>query len=171
MDLARRQISDWKVSKIFAWFLILTLTVLCINYMDLIFAKVRDIKRKIDIKQLQTALAIYQNKFNELPESIDYDFGAWDSSLEPQKHSAKEFLNILLQEKIVDKKIKDPLNYEDYYYLYQQFPAGSYGCEKPFAILQIKNFELSTKDHGNGSCPKKNFMTNAPNGYTLQIFE
>ncbi len=167
MDLTRRQISDNKAGKIFAWFLVLILTIICINYIDGIFSKVRDIKRKIDIKQLETALHVYQNKFNTLPESTDYDFDGWDSSLEPHEHSTEEFINILRQEKIIDKKNKDPLNQGNYYYLYQKFPAGSYGCERPFAILQIKNFELNVKDHGSGSCPEKNFTETASNGYTL----
>ena len=170
MDLANQQISAFRLSRIFAWLLVLTLIGLTAGYLGLIQGKVRDIKRRIDMRQLRTALAIYQDKFDLLPASDDNDVGGWDNSLEPSEHT-KEFLNILKKKKIVEQDIIDPLNNDSYYYRYKKFPAGAYGCAKPFIILQINNFEVYTKDHGAGACPERNFAAEISNGYTIQIFE
>lgn len=150
--------------------LVLVLIGLTISYLDLIQGKVRDIKRRADFRQLQTALAIYQDKFNALPVVFDNDPDGWDNSLESIEY-AKEFLSVLKQKQIINQEITDPLNAGSYYYRYKKFPAGAYGCDKPFIVLQINNFEVYTKDHGAGSCPKRDFVSEAPNGYTVQIFE
>lgn len=171
MDFANQQISNLKLSRIFAWLLAITFISLTMGYLGLIQGKIRDIKRRADFRQLQTALAVYQDKFGSLPKTTDGDVDGWDNSLEPSVKHAKDFLNILKDKKIIDQDISDPLNFDNYYYRYKKFPAGAYGCDKTFAILQINNFEVYTKDHGFGSCPQRNFADELPNGYTMQIFE
>ena len=52
-----------------------------------------------------------------------------------------------------------------------RFEKGEYGCERPFAIFQVVNFETLVADNGEGACPERNFVLEAPNGYTIQWFE
>ena len=60
---------------------------------------------------------------------------------------------------------------QEYFYRYKKFDAGSFDCRRGFYILQVMNFEGQTDDHGWGSCPGRNFVDEAPNGYTIQVFD
>ena len=132
--------------------------------------KVKDTKRRADVKQVQTALAVYNQKFNQFPEVGDDDFRGWDTTYEPLGQPY-EFLNILQENKIIDRVPRDPVNSDIYFYRYKKFPSGSFGCNRGFYILQVMNFEGQTEDHGWGSCPGRNFVDEAPNGYTIQVFD
>ena len=136
---------------------------------DVIQAKIKDSKRKTDLNQIKKALIVYQLQHNKFPKVQEDDVNGWDLSY--YNGQTSKFLNILLKEKIIDKILKDPVNSGEYYYRYKKFPAGSFGCEKSFYILQAINFEYNNKDHGYGECPERNFVEEIPNGYTIQMFE
>lgn len=160
----------FRLQSVFSLSLILFLVVLTTISLDFIRNRVKDTKRLADVKQIQTALALFQSQFDVFPEVTDNDFNGWDTTIEPLGQP-QEFLNILEQEKNIDRMPRDPVNSNIYYYRYQKFSANSFGCQKPFYILQIMNFEGEIKDHGFGSCPERNFADEAPNGYTVQVFE
>ena len=146
------------------------LITLSIISFDTIRSKIKDIKRKADIKQLQTALSVYQSIFNRFPEVTDPDFSGWDTTYEPL-NSEFNFINTLAKADLIDQMPKDPVNSARYYYRYKKFPENSFGCKKAFYILQIMNFENKIDDQGWGGCPERNFINEAPNGFTVQIFE
>ena len=170
MGIIEQKLSGLKLQRIFNLTIILFLIVLSVISLDFIRDKVKDTKRKADIKQIQTALAIYQSKFDVFPNVEDKDFRGWDATFEPLGQP-QEFLNILEQEKIIDQIPRDPVNSDIYYYRYQKFPPNSFGCKNSFYILQIMNFEGDVKNHGFGSCSERDFVNEAPNGYTIQVFE
>lgn len=170
MSSIQQQIARSRLQKIFNLSLVLFLAVLSLMSLDLIRNKVRDIKRKADLKQIQTALELYRAKTGYFPLVADKDFQGWDTSYEPPGQEF-EFLSVLEKEKTIDRAVKDPINSYIYYYRYKKFPAGSFGCKDAFYVLQIMNFESNIKDHGWGKCPKRNFVDEAPNGYTVQVFE
>ncbi len=170
MKFVQQKTANLKMQRVFNLSLILFLIILSFIYFDFIRSKIRDVKRKADIRQLQTALSIYQSNFNEFPNVNDFDFQDWDTTFEPLNQEFS-FINILEKENIIDQPVKDPINSARFYYRYKKFPANSFGCEQPFYILQIMNFENEIKDHGWGKCPERNFINEAPNGFTIQIFE
>lgn len=146
MALVQQKIANFKIQRIFNLTLVLFLITLSVIYFDTIRAKIKDTKRKVDIRQLQTALNIYQSIFNSFPEVTDSDFDGWDTTYEP-------------------------MNSARYYYRYKKFPRNSFGCKNAFYILQIMNFENNVDNHGWGECPERNFANEAPNGFTVQVFE
>jgi len=134
---------------------------------NLIIAKSRDVKRRVDIKVLAKALDLYYDKYGYYPASDD-DHRGWDLTYE---EGEIRFLDILRQEGFIDKIVADPINNVTFLYRYQKYPAGSFGCDQSFYILQILNFELSTNDTGRGICPEMDWGKDAPNGYTIQAFD
>ncbi len=170
MALLEQKLTSSRLQRVFTLTLVLFLMVLTLSSLDFIRERVKDTKRLADIKQLQTALALYQSQFNALPEVEDNDFNGWDTTIEPLGQP-QEFLNILSEKKIIDRIPRDPVNSQTYFYRYQKFPANSFGCDRPFYILQIINFEGNVHEHGFGACPQRNFADEAPNGYTVQVFE
>ncbi len=170
MGYVEQKISSLKLQRIFNLTLVLFLIVLVVVSLDVVRTKVKDTKRRADIKQLQTALEMYQARFNKYPDVRDKDIAEWDSSFEPAGQP-QQFLSLLEAKKVVDRVPRDPVNNKIYFYRYSKYPAGSYGCSKPFYILQIMNFEGVTDNHGSGQCPERNFAAEAPNGYTVQVFQ
>ena len=145
------------------------LIVLFLSVFDMIKSKARDVKRRSDIKVLIKALDLYHDKYNKYPDSIN-DWQGWDLSIS-HNGGKVEFVNKLEEDGLVDREIKDPINDVAYHYRYSKFQAGDYGCENSFYILQIANFELSTKNNGRGECPELDWAKSAPNGYTVQSFD
>ena len=161
--------SSAKMQKLVAVVFIGCLLVLFLSAFDTIKAKARDVKRRADIKILVKALDLYHDKYGQYPKSVD-DWRGWDLSLAYGRGQA-EFLGILNKERLIDKAMKDPINDTAYYYRYEKFKAGDYGCASPFYILQVINFELPTKNNGQGACPELDWAALAPNGYTVQGFD
>ena len=170
MAIAQKKSSGFRIQKIFNITVVLFLITLSITSFDIIRAKIKDVKRKADIKQLQTALDLYQSIFNTFPEVTDSDFHGWDTTYEPS-NSEFSFIDSLAKANLIDQMSKDPVNSARYYYRYKKFPRNSFGCKNPFYILQIMNFENKIKERGWGECPERNFVNEAPNGFTIQIFE
>lgn len=143
--------------------------VLFLSGFDIIKAKARDIKRRADVAVLTKALSLYHDKYDKYPDSIN-DWQGWDLSIGYNGGQAG-FINKLAADGLVDREIKDPINDPAYYYRYQKFQAGGYGCPNSFYILQVASFELLTKNNGRGECPELNWAKMAPNGYTAQDFD
>jgi len=158
-----------RLQKLVAIIFIGCLMVLFLSGFDTIKAKVRDVKRRADIKILIRALDLYHDKYGKYPDSIN-DWQGWDLSISYNGNKA-EFINKLIEENLIDREVKDPVNDTAYHYRYAKFQAGDYGCKNSFYILQIANFELSTEDNGRGECPELDWAKLAPNGYTLQGFD
>lgn len=155
-----------RLQKLVAVVFIGCLMVLFLSGFDTIKAKARDVKRRADIKVLTKALDLYHDKYGKYPDSID-DWQGWDLSIS-YNGGRTEFISKLKEQNLVDREIKDPINDVAYHYRYQKFPAGAYGCQNSFYILQIVNFELPTENNGRGECPGLNWGALAPNGYTVQ---
>lgn len=158
-----------RMQKLVAIVFVSCVIVLFLSGFDVIKLKVRDVKRRADIKILTEALDLYHDKHAKYPDSIN-DWQGWDLSIGYNGGQA-EFINKFREENFIDREIKDPINDASYHYRYQKFKAGDYGCKNSFYILQIANFELSTGNNGQGECPELNWAVSAPNGYTAQGFD
>jgi len=145
------------------------LVIVFLSGFDMIKAKVRDVKRRADINLLVQALDLYHDQYGQYPDSVD-DWRGWDLSIGYGGKQA-EFLSVLNKAGLIDQAVKDPINDAAYYYRYEKFPAGDYGCQNSFYILQVTNFELPTQDNGRGACPEFNWAELTPNGYTVQNFD
>ena len=170
MKSTDKNLSSLKLNKILLLIFVVFLIILLVASFNIIIRKARDTKRMVDVKQIQTALAVYQSEHGFFPESQNEDSLGWDVSFGKNKKEY-DFLNILKEDDIIESVIKDPINSDMNFYRYQKFPAGSYGCRKSFYILQIMNFEQSREYSGYGVCPERDFVQEALNGYTLQVFE
>ena len=148
-------------------FLIASWVIILGTYISKEIKDVRDLKRTADISTIRSGVNIHIMDFRELPDNISLDL--WDYGYELKKESKFVFYN-LFERGVFKSSIADPINNKKYHYRYHKFKAGEYGCKKEFAIFQIFSFERSASDHGTGSCPDKNFVDDAPNGYTMQWF-
>jgi len=171
MGLAEQnRLATFRLQKVFTISIVLFLGVLSFISFDYIRSKVRDQKRKADIRQVVQGLQLYYEKHGVYPEVEDEDFSGFDSSFEPAGNIAS-FLDILYEEEIMDFVPVDPRNSDIYNYRYIKYPSGSYGCQNSFFLLQVTNFEQKEDDKGAGSCPEADFVSWAENGYTIQMFE
>ena len=141
--------------------------VLFLTGFDTIKSKARDIKRRADIKNLVKALDLYHDKYGKYPDSKN-EWQGWDLSI-GYNGGQPDFLSELRAEKLIDREAADPVNEVAYHYRYQKLQPGDYGCAIAYYILQVINFELSTKDNGRGECPELNWAELAPNGYTILV--
>ncbi len=155
-----------KLRKSFAIIITGCIAVIFFVGFDNIRAKVRDVKRKADLKEIAKALDIYYDRYNEYPDTIDDDWNGWDATYEP-KGGLYEFIPQLIEEEILIDIPRDPYNDENYFYRYKKFSYGSHKCLNEYYILQIVNFETLQEDHGKGNCPDFDFVTELPNGYTI----
>ncbi len=135
---------------------------------DVFTEKAQDLRRKADMDALAKALDMYYLKHGAYPDSDD-DWRGWDLSYASGKKS--DFLKILVDEGFLKKEARDPVNDATYYYRYQRFKAGSFGCDKAFYVLQLSSFRLAAESTGRGECPQIRWTDLAPNGYTIQAFE
>lgn len=138
-------------------------------YINNFQAKARDVKRKADLANIIKALDLYHEKYGVYPESADERNG-WDMS-NPLSGKGPGVLTILAREELISRVINDPVNNENYQYLYKKFPAESYGCRKPFYIFQILNFETEMPSRGSGRCKEFDWTKLAPYGFTTQGFD
>ena len=159
-------ITPYKVQKLVALVFIGCAIILFLAGFDTIKAKVRDVKRRADVKILIKALDLYHDKYGKYPDSVD-EWRGWDLSFGYNGGKAN-FIEQLGRERLIDRAVKDPINDAAHHYRYQKFRAGDLGCQNSFYILQAVNFELSTGNNGAGSCPEFNWGELAPNGYTAQ---
>ncbi|MFA6306221.1 MAG: hypothetical protein WCV70_00370 [Patescibacteria group bacterium] len=161
-------VTRYRMQKLVAVVFIGCLLAIFLSGFDVIKSKVRDIKRRADIKILIKALDLYHDKYGQYPDSAD-DWQGWDISISYNK-GEEDFLSILRKEGLIDRPVRDPINNDLYYYRYQNFSAGEFGCQNSFYILQASNFELPTNNNGAGQCLEFNWAQLMPNGYTAQNF-
>ncbi len=159
-----------KLQKSFAIVIVACVFILFFAGFDDIQAKSRDAKRISDAKDINRALELYFDRYAKYPDTVDSDYGGWDTTVEPEGH-VEEFIPQLVSEGILSGHPRDSKNTTTYYYRYQKFPRGSFGCTRPFVIFQVFNFETIQDVHGSGACPNRNFADEAPNGFTIQKFE
>lgn len=159
-----------KLQKSFAIVIVACVAIIFFAGFDDIQAKARDTKRRADIKEIGRALELYFDRHGMYPQVMDSDFGGWDTTVEPDGQPLA-FINALTDEGILSSIPQDPVNNKIYYYRYQRFEAGAFGCTRPFVVVQIFNYETGQDTHGSGSCPDRNFVDEAPNGFTIQKFE
>ncbi len=167
--MPKEELGSRKLNQIFFLVIIICLTAVFISSFETIFAKARDVKRRADIKTLVKALDLYYDKYGFYPESTD-DWRGWDLTCD-YKNFGSGFLEVLEKEGFINKEISDPINDSTHYYRYQKYPAGSFGCAKPFYILQVINFELLMDKNGQGICEEMDWLETAPNGFTIQVFD
>ena len=127
------------------------------------WTEIRDVRRQADAQSIIKALDIYEIYFNKYPATGDNDGDGWDNSNDVQEQN---FLQPLVEIGLLPDLVFDPKNDTIYYYRYQHFPAGTYGCQKAFAVFQINAFENQNQDHGQGQCPQMNFVSLSPDGFT-----
>jgi general secretion pathway protein G len=132
--------------------------------------KARDARRLADLRQIQTALALYYDDNNTYPVS-DYDgCGGWDVG------------NIdyeLLTNKInayMSNAPRDPIAMGNCSgYRYYRYSAGSYGCDiskGKYYVLGVTNLETSSRPHPDSpgwSCPSRNWQNEFD--YVVGMFE
>ena len=169
MSRINEHLNSLNLQRVITIVVILFLMIFITLSFDIIQAKVKDSKRKADLGQIRSALAMYQLKHGEFPEVENPDVCGWDLSYKEEKNDT--FLNVLIAEGFVDQELKDPVNSSRYHYRYQKFPANSFGCKDPFYVLQAVSFENKNKDIGYGKCLEKDFTEEVSNGYTIQVFE
>jgi len=168
--LRQRLNSSSKLRKSFALIIVACVMIIFFVGMDDIRAKVRDNKRKADLSEIAKALELYYDRYGSYPEVMDDDWQGWDASYEPEGQQF-EFLRVLTQRGILSADPKDPYNDASYFYRYRHFKEGEYGCNDPYYILQVVNFETVQDQHGSGHCPEKDFTKDLPNGYTVMGIE
>lgn len=128
------------------------------------WSRMRDQRRNADIQAIRNSLEMYSLHFGKYPVT-QADHSGWDTTLDVK---GAGFLEELRQKGFLKNNPFDPINNQDYHYRYQFFPAGSFGCVKPFYVFQIMRFETEGFN-GLGSCPGKDFTNQAPLGFTLKI--
>lgn len=131
-------------------------------YFNSRWAKIRDIRRLADSASITKALDFYFLENGFYPEAGSDDGNGWDKTNDP----ARVFIRPLSELGLISSLIFDPKNNEDYFYRYQKFVAGEYGCDRPFAVFQIASFETTRDNAGIGACPDYNFTALAPAGFT-----
>lgn len=136
---------------------------------DVFTAKARDVRRKADMEAVVKALELYHIKYGRYPDSAP-EWQGWDLSYS-LSGDEPDFLKILKDEGFFEKAPRDPSNNSSYHYRYQKYKAGSFGCDRPFYVLQVSGFELAASNIGRGGCAELNWTEFAPNGYTIQGFD
>ena len=118
--------------------LISTIAVVALNDARL---KSRDAKRLADMKQIQTALALYYDDNGEYPEENSGN-GSWENSTE----DGGDFIDFLKDNGYMSTVPIDPRNTGAMYYSYYVYPAGSYGCSSSqgeFYVLGARIWKLA----------------------------
>jgi len=117
-----------------------------------------------DASSIVKALDYYNLQFGAYPDNTDDDGQGWDKTNDP---TDRKFLEPLMKVGLLPNLVFDPKNDSNYYYRYQKFAAGDYGCDRPYVIFQVTSFE-EKEPTGSGRCPQINWTTLAPKGYTWQ---
>jgi len=120
--------------------------------------KSRDARRLSDVKQIQTALSLYYDKYGTYPPNTDNDYSGWDTGCYGGNDT---FIAPLGTEKFISKTPCDPSTtslsggYRYYHY------SGGYGCTRSYYVLGIQNMETSGNPYPSSpgwSCPTRNWQ-------------
>ena len=156
------------ISKLLLIVIPVCLLIASMVYLNNRWGRIRDIRRQADALAVIKALQFYYQQYGVFPVSDDDDGGGWDKSNDQQK---RLFLDTLISGGLLSLTPFDPKNDDSYYYQYQRFPSGAYGCARSFAVFQISRFEMQHKNIGSGWCEEINFTQLAPGGFTWMEFE
>ena len=169
--MSKNNFNSIKLRKISVIVLICCFIAIFFSGFDIMMAKSRDSKRSSDLSNLEKALDLYYQEYGKYPDSLD-KWRGWDLSYN-MDNNIISFIKDLKDGGFIKIATFDPLNDPDYHYRYQKYSGDdeSYGCDKPFYILQLSSFELATENIGRGACRDLDWTELAPNGYTIQRFE
>ncbi|MCX6786081.1 MAG: hypothetical protein NTZ18_04525 [Candidatus Komeilibacteria bacterium] len=134
-----------------------------IIYLNQRWERIRDIRRMADTQSVIKALEFYNVQLGHYPDKLPNDGDGWNKS---NTKVEGRFLEPLVKIGLLPALVFDPLNNATYYYRYQRFASGSFGCSRNFAVFQVTDFEANNDNHGQGRCPGLDFSTLAPNGFT-----
>lgn len=115
--------------------------------------KARDARRLSDMKQMQTALEFYYDKYDRYPDSDNLGCGSWDTSGPGAGETQGTFTTALVTEGFLPSHLKDPQSGKDGNcgnYRYFRYPAGYEGCDKSkgaFYVLGVVEMETSGNPH------------------------
>lgn len=121
--------------------------------------KARDAKRLSEMKQMQTALAIYYDENGQYPDSDGLGCGGWDTP------GDGTFIGALITGRYLPAHLRDPITNDSCgNFRYYRYSAGSYGClasKGAFYILGVVDMETSGNPHpasGGFSCSGRNWQ-------------
>lgn len=134
-----------------------------IIYLNSRWERIRDIRRTADAQSIIKALDFYSVQFGKYPDNTDDDGDGWDKTNDSEN---RKFLESLTKIGLLSQLIFDPKNDQTHYYRYQKFAGGSFGCPRAFAVFQIASFEARNENYGTGRCPKLDWTSLAPYGFT-----
>ncbi len=154
--------------KLFMVAMMVGLMLFFIFYLNQRWERIRDIRRQGDLQSITKALEFYNQQYNQYPDNFDDDGEGWDKSNDLENRS---FVEPLIKAGLLTITPFDPKNDDEYYYRYQKFASGDYGCVRPSAIFQITQFETNIKNRGRGLCPQFDWRELTPEGYTWQGIE
>jgi type II secretion system protein G len=122
--------------------------------------RARDARRLNDVRQIQTALEMYNIDNNRYPSPISAN-GSWETSNEDNA----DFITILSDDGYISVVPVDPINTVSNAYYYYRYSAGGSECDVrrgAFYILGIKNMEgggVNSYSSSPGfSCPSRNWQ-------------
>ena len=159
---------DKVLGKILLVVFIVCLLIISMIYFTNRWSEIRDIRRQADTKSILKALELYNNQYGKYPESQADDGDGWEKSNDFEN---MDFFKPLVEADLLAISPFDPKNDSQYYYRYQRFPSGSFGCQKAFAVFQVMEHETTGYDIGRGWCEDIDFVQLAPNGFTWMEFE
>ena len=105
----------------------------------------RDTRRLADMKQIQTALSYYYDKYGRYPDSDNQGCGGWDSTGDGDMVAALQ-TDGFIRTNIKDVSINDTCGN----YAYYRYSAGSEGCNAAkgsYYVLGIRDMETTTRPH------------------------
>ena len=156
------------LSKVLIMVIVVCMLVVSIIYLNSRWSKIRDVRRRGDFQSIIKALEFYSSEYGHFPVTEDDDGDGWDKSNDLVD---LDFLEPLVSSGLLTFRPFDPKNDTEYYYRYQKFHRGDFGCTRDFAIFQVTQFETETDQHGSGECPDIDFTKLVPNGYTWLGYE
>jgi len=122
-------------------------------------AKARDVRRIADMKQIQTALALYYDADGQYPDSDFQGCGGWDTP------GDGDFISALTTGGFLGADSRDPNNnYDCGNYRYYRYSAGNANCDTArgaFYVLGVVDVERSGNPHPNSpgwNCPDRNWQ-------------
>ena len=121
--------------------------------------KTRDAKRLADMRQIQTALALYYDENSNYPTSDGDGCGGWDIGNQDFSFMTNRLTGFM------ENIPTDPITTGNCNgYRYYRYTAGSYGCDASkgnFYILGVVDMETSGRPHDNSpgwSCSGRNWQ-------------
>ena len=128
--------------------------------------KARDTRRLLDMRQIQTALALYKDSYGCYPNNTDTaDCSGWDTGFNGGQGSGDIFIQPLETANLISKTPGDSVTISSCGgYRYYRYGAGSSGCDVSrgaFFVLGVTDMETSGRPYPSSpgwSCPSRNWQ-------------